>query len=58
MQSPDRPGPVPFFPSPTHTQGHTMRDIAIVAATRTAIGAFQGSLSGLPAPELLSLIHI
>ncbi|WP_024890061.1 acetyl-CoA C-acetyltransferase [Luteimonas huabeiensis] len=29
-----------------------MRDIAIVAATRTAIGAFQGSLSGLPAPEL------
>ena len=29
-----------------------MRDIAILAATRTAIGAFQGSLSGLPASEL------
>ncbi|ENO89351.1 acetyl-CoA C-acetyltransferase [Thauera linaloolentis] len=29
-----------------------MRDIAILTATRTAIGAFQGSLSGLPAPAL------
>ncbi|MFT4247830.1 MAG: acetyl-CoA C-acetyltransferase [Pseudomonas sp.] len=29
-----------------------MRDVAIVAATRTAIGSFQGSLSGIPAPEL------
>lgn len=29
-----------------------MSDIAILAATRTAIGSFQGSLSGIPAPEL------
>lgn len=29
-----------------------MRDIAILAATRTAIGAFQGSLSSLPAHAL------
>ncbi|THF63748.1 acetyl-CoA C-acetyltransferase [Pseudothauera nasutitermitis] len=29
-----------------------MSDIAILAATRSAIGAFQGSLSGLPAPAL------
>ncbi|THF61706.1 acetyl-CoA C-acetyltransferase [Pseudothauera rhizosphaerae] len=29
-----------------------MSDIAILAATRTAIGSFQGSLSGLPAPAL------
>lgn len=31
-----------------------MRDIAILAATRTAIGAFQGGLSTLPAAELSS----
>lgn len=29
-----------------------MNDIAILAATRTAIGSFQGSLSSIPAPEL------
>lgn len=29
-----------------------MSDIAILAATRTAIGSFQGALSGIPAPEL------
>ncbi|TBU78597.1 acetyl-CoA C-acetyltransferase [Pseudomonas daroniae] len=29
-----------------------MRDVVIVAATRTAIGTFQGSLSRIPAPEL------
>ena len=29
-----------------------MRDIAILAATRTAIGSFQGTLSGLPAHAL------
>ncbi|MQT47884.1 MULTISPECIES: acetyl-CoA C-acetyltransferase [Pseudomonas] len=29
-----------------------MSDIAILAATRTAIGSFQGSLSGIPAHEL------
>ena len=29
-----------------------MRDIAILAATRTAIGAFQGGLSSLPAQAL------
>jgi len=29
-----------------------MQDVVIVAATRTAIGSFQGSLAGIPAPEL------
>ncbi|MDH4560413.1 acetyl-CoA C-acetyltransferase [Pseudomonas sp. BN411] len=29
-----------------------MQDVVIVAATRTAIGSFQGSLSNIPAPEL------
>ena len=29
-----------------------MQDVVIVAATRTAIGSFQGSLANLPAPEL------
>jgi acetyl-CoA C-acetyltransferase len=29
-----------------------MREVAVVAATRTAIGAFQGSLSSVPAVEL------
>ena len=29
-----------------------MQDVVIVAATRTAIGSFQGSLAEVPAPEL------
>ncbi|UCO97468.1 acetyl-CoA C-acetyltransferase [Metapseudomonas lalkuanensis] len=29
-----------------------MHEVVIVAATRTAIGSFQGSLAGIPAPEL------
>ena len=29
-----------------------MQDVVIVAATRTAIGSFQGSLANIPAPEL------
>ena len=29
-----------------------MNDVVIVAATRTAIGSFQGALSSIPAPEL------
>jgi acetyl-CoA C-acetyltransferase len=29
-----------------------MREVVIVAATRTAVGTFQGSLSRIPAPEL------
>lgn len=29
-----------------------MQDVVIVAATRTAVGSFQGSLAGIPAPEL------
>lgn len=29
-----------------------MQEVVIVAATRTAIGSFQGSLAGIPAPEL------
>lgn len=33
-----------------------MTDIAILAATRTAIGSFQGSLSGIPAPQLGALL--
>ncbi len=33
-----------------------MKDIVIVAATRTAIGAFQGSLANIPAHELGSLV--
>ena len=33
-----------------------MQDVVIVAATRTAIGAFQGSLAEIPAPELGALV--
>ncbi|AGI24488.1 acetyl-CoA acetyltransferase [Pseudomonas sp. ATCC 13867] len=33
-----------------------MQDVVIVAATRTAIGAFQGSLANIPAHELGALI--
>jgi len=33
-----------------------MQDVVIVAATRTAIGAFQGSLASIPAHELGSLV--
>ncbi|EKB4873247.1 TPA: acetyl-CoA C-acetyltransferase [Citrobacter farmeri] len=33
-----------------------MMDIAILAATRTAIGSFQGSLSEIPAPRLGALL--
>ncbi|MDH1011782.1 acetyl-CoA C-acetyltransferase [Pseudomonas nicosulfuronedens] len=33
-----------------------MQDVVIVAATRTAIGAFQGSLANVPAHELGSLV--
>jgi acetyl-CoA C-acetyltransferase len=33
-----------------------MQDVVIVAATRTAIGAFQGSLASVPAHELGSLV--
>ncbi|CAN7696840.1 acetyl-CoA C-acetyltransferase [Aquipseudomonas alcaligenes] len=29
-----------------------MQDVVIVAATRTAVGSFQGSLASIPAPEL------
>ena len=29
-----------------------MQDVVIVAATRTAVGSFQGSLATVPAPEL------
>lgn len=29
-----------------------MQEVVIVAATRTAIGSFQGSLAAIPAPEL------
>eukprot|EP01030_Chromulinospumella_sphaerica_P025719 gene25719-25881_t len=29
-----------------------MQDVVIVAATRTAVGSFQGALAGIPAPEL------
>ena len=33
-----------------------MQDVVIVAATRTAIGSFQGSLADIPAPELGALV--
>ena len=33
-----------------------MFDVVIVAAARTAIGAFQGSLSSVPAPELGAIV--
>ncbi|BAP41968.1 acetyl-CoA C-acetyltransferase [Pseudomonas sp. 21LCFQ02] len=33
-----------------------MQDVVIVAATRTAIGSFQGALAGIPAPELGALV--
>src|SRR5690606_31633158 len=36
--------------------GVPMQDVVIVAATRTAIGTFQGSLAGIPAPELGALV--
>ena len=29
-----------------------MQDVVIVAATRTAVGSFQGSLAGIPAVDL------
>jgi len=29
-----------------------MNEVVIVAATRTAIGSFQGALAGIPATEL------
>ena len=29
-----------------------MQDVVIVAATRTAIGSFQGALANIPAPEM------
>ena len=29
-----------------------MQEVVIVAATRTAIGTFQGALANIPAPEL------
>lgn len=28
-----------------------MQDVVIIAATRTAVGSFQGSLAGIPAPS-------
>ncbi|EKE69602.1 acetyl-CoA C-acetyltransferase [Gallaecimonas xiamenensis] len=33
-----------------------MQDVVIVAATRTAVGSFQGSLSQIPAPELAATL--
>ncbi|ERI51447.1 acetyl-CoA acetyltransferase [Pseudomonas sp. EGD-AK9] len=33
-----------------------MQDVVIVAATRTAIGSFQGSLAEIPAPELGAIV--
>ncbi len=33
-----------------------MQEVVIVAATRTAIGSFQGSLSQIPAPELGAIV--
>lgn len=33
-----------------------MQDVVIVAATRTAIGSFQGALAGIPAPELGAVV--
>lgn len=33
-----------------------MQDVVIVAATRTAIGSFQGSLAKIPAPELGAIV--
>ena len=33
-----------------------MIDVVIVAATRTAIGSFQGSLAEIPAPELGAIV--
>ena len=33
-----------------------MQDVVIVAATRTAIGSFQGSLADIPAPELGAIV--
>jgi acetyl-CoA C-acetyltransferase len=40
-------------PQPGAINGESiMQDVVIVAATRTAIGSFQGSLAGIPAPQL------
>ncbi len=39
-------------PRPPAHRRNTMREVVIVAATRTAIGAFQGSLAGVPAADL------
>lgn len=33
-----------------------MQDVVIVAATRTAIGSFQGALANIPAEELGALV--
>lgn len=33
-----------------------MHEVVIVAATRTAVGSFQGSLAGIPAPELGAIV--
>lgn len=41
-----RPGVAPFYSE------SVMQDVVIVAATRTAIGSFQGSLANVPAVEL------
>ena len=33
-----------------------MHEVVIVAATRTAVGSFQGSLAQIPAPQLGALV--
>ncbi|HID28865.1 MAG TPA: hypothetical protein EYP19_02545, partial [Desulfobacterales bacterium] len=41
--------------NPYVVQGHEreiMRDVVIVSAARTAVGAFEGTLSGVPATDL------
>jgi acetyl-CoA C-acetyltransferase len=49
---PDLPVVLRIGPVNLQTEVRIMIDIAILAATRTAIGSFQGGLSGIPAPEL------
>src|SRR2546428_675603 len=39
-------------PHPSFTQENHMEDVVIVAAARTAVGKFGGSLANVPAPEL------
>ena len=39
-------------PVPEETKEDSMREVVIVSAARTAIGAFQGALSGIPATDL------